>query len=829
MPTIVAFTGFEVGTESGIGAGGTGSTGVFDGTTGIAGTDFKVVAGTPVVGSYVGQVTTLNNKNFFWNTTTLGASSTSLVVSLRFMFSTLPTSANDFHAIDTAAGTDRAGFYYDPADQKIHAWILSVTQPASATIVANTWYTLQFRYNCSANPNTLDWTFNGTAQTSVSNGSAGATTLTRYALGNRGGTNGVINFDDTAVSVTNGDYPLPVYQVRLVGVDTAASTTQIGTANATVRFTSNGTLDGTHSSANILTALSELPPVVGATSSGVTQQTSGAGNAVEVPMSTYTLTGGETIAGCRLYVAGWAASATACNLGMRAWNGTAETTLHGDSACGFDAANIIWYTYLYAGVTNQTTLDALTVRLGYSTDVAPTPGAHAVYAELLILPGAGSSSIADVAGGGAGGGSTGPEAIATVLNDLAGGGAAAGETGPEANTAGIADLPSGGAGAGSTGPQAISTVLNDLPAGGAVSGETGPEANAVGVADPSGGGAVSGETGPELGASTLNDLAGGGAVSGGTAEAITAVLNDLAGGGAGAGSVGPETAATVVQVADVAGGGAGAGSTANGITTILGDLAGGGAAAGLSGPEGESAAGGPVALADVAGGGAASGATGPETATTGGAVALADLAGGGAVSGVTIEVPAASEVVHDMMVMPVLVAALQCLKSFAPIWPNAPQLFQVRPGNSFTASADSAFDECCAGVAWVRMGTMWPTDNFPVQKVDVGVAEETDWAVQVEFGIQRCIPTQGDDGVYGSVVTTAQWLAATMQETDDAAMLRKAACCLRDSYVGFQGRPLGNSGFIMGTQTPLENSGPCGGIMLLTTVRVPACDCADQA
>jgi hypothetical protein len=390
VPTIVAFTGFEFGTENGIGAG------TFDGATGVAGTDYKVVAGTPVVGSYVGQVTTLNNKNYFWNTTTLGSSKTDLVVSLRFMFSTLPTSANDFHSIDTAAGTDRAGFYYDPADQKIHAWILSATQAATSTIAVNTWYTLQFRYSCSANPNTLDWTFNGTAQTSVSNGSAGATTVTRYALGNRGGTNGVVNFDDTAVSVTNGDYPLPVYQVRMVGVDTAGTTTQIGTVNATVRFTANGTLDGSHSSSAILTALSEVPPTIGASASGVTQQTAGAGNAVEIPMATYTLTGGETIAGCRLYLAGWAASALAANLGFRAWNGTAETTLHGDTvATGFDNANIGWYVFMYSGVTNQTTLDALTARIGYSTDVSPTPGAHAVYAELLILPGAGGTTASD--------------------------------------------------------------------------------------------------------------------------------------------------------------------------------------------------------------------------------------------------------------------------------------------------------------------------------------------------------------------------------------------------------------------------------------------------
>jgi hypothetical protein len=817
VATIVAFTGFEYGTAVGV---GTGNPGPFDGITGVVGTDLQVVAGTPVVGSYVGQVTTLNNKNYFWNTTTLGTGKTEIVASFRFMFTTLPTSANDFHAIDVAASTDRAGFYYDPADQKVHAWITSATQAASSTIVANTWYTMSFRFSCIANPNTLDWTFNGVAQTSVSN-ALGASTISRYALGNRGGTNGVVNFDDLAVSVTSADYPLPIYQVRMVGVDTGGTTTEIGTANATVRFTANGTLDGTHNSANILAALTEVPPLLGATSSGVAQQTAGAGNAVEIPMTTYTLTGGETIAGCRIYLAGWAASALAANLGLRAWNGTAETTLHGDTAAGFDnTSNGAWYAFMYGGVTDQTTLNALTVRMGYSTDVSPVIGAHAIYAEILIVPGAGSTSLADVAGGGSGAGST-TETITTVLKDLAGGGAASGATGPETSTAAIPDLAGGGAGAGSKGPETISTILNDAAGGGAVSGETGPELAGSVLGDLAGGGAASGAN-TETISTVLTDAAGGGAGAGSTTEATTVGAADTAGGGSGAGGVPPE--GVTVALSDTAGGGAGAGSTGSTISTVLSDLAGGGAASGTSVEVGA------TVLGDVAGGGAASGTSGPETQTSGGGspVTLADVPGGGAVTGATIETPASGTVVHDTMVYPVLTAALSCLQGLATIWPNAPALFQLRSGNSFTASADSTMDECCAGIAWVRLGTGYPTDNFPIQKVEVGDGTETDWAYQIEFGVQRCIPTQGDDGMYGSVVTSAQWLAVVQQEADDAAMLRKALCCLRDTYHYVNGLPMGNQGIIFGIQTPLENSGPCGGTMQIATVRIPACDCVDN-
>jgi hypothetical protein len=771
VSTIVAFTGFEFGTEVGAGAG------PFDGTTGVAGTDFKVVAGTPVVGSYVGQVTVLNNKNYFWNTTTLGTGKTDLVVSRRFMFSTLPGTANDFTSIDVAASTDRAGFYYDPADQKVHAWINAVNVASSFTIAVNTWYTLQFKFSCSTNPNTLDWILNGVSQTQVSNGSVGATTIARYALGNRGGSTGVVNFDDVAVSVTAADHPLPAYQVRMVGVDTGGTTTEIGTANATVRFTANGTLDGTHSSAAILTALSEVPPLLGATSSGVAQQTAGAGNAVEIPMATYTLTGGETIAGCRLYLAGWAASALGANLGMRAWNGTAETILHGDTAAtGFDSTTAgAWYAFMYGGVTDQTTLNALAVRMGYSTDVSPVVGAHAIYAELLIVPGAGGASIADVAGGGAQAGQTGPETISTVLADISGGGAEAGQSGPQATTVAVADVAGGGAEGGGR-LEAITTVLNDVAGGAAIGGGSGPEQAGSSLSDVQGGAALAGQSGPETITTILADPAGGGAVGGGTANGIATVL------------------------ADVAGGGAAAGGTTNAISTVLADLAGGGALSGGSGPESE---------------------------TAGGAnpVTLADVAGGGAVGGGTIETPAAGTVVHDTMVMPILRAMKVCLQAQVGIWPNPPQLFQVRPGNAFAASADNAFDECCAGIAWVRGAVRFPTEDFPVQKTTVGDSEETDWAVQIEIGVDRCIPTQGDDGVYGSVVTGTQWEAATQQEEDDGLMLRKAACCLRDTFTYTNGLKMGNRGMIIGVQTPLENQGPCGGIMLIVTIRVPACDC----
>src|ERR1044071_8849059 len=127
MATLVAFTGFEYGMASGWGTGTAGSR-VFGGITGTAGTDVQVVSATPTggVGSYVGQVA-LTAKNFFWDTGALGTSKTALVVSMRFRFTTLPTGDTDFISMDTAATTDRAGFFYQSSTGKIFAWIGATT------------------------------------------------------------------------------------------------------------------------------------------------------------------------------------------------------------------------------------------------------------------------------------------------------------------------------------------------------------------------------------------------------------------------------------------------------------------------------------------------------------------------------------------------------------------------------------------------------------------------------------------------------------------------------------------------------------------------------
>lgn len=458
MTTLVAFTGFEFGKAEGIGTGTAGNR-VFDGITGTAGTDVKVSSGarTGGTGNYVGEIN-LTAKNFFWDTNTLGTSKTVLVVSMYFRLTTLPSGDTDIISMDTAASTDRAGFFYKQSTGKLHAWISTSNQASTATISVNTWYKLQWRFDVSGTQ-FLDWSLDGVAGTQVTGGAS--STIARVAFGNRGAGTGTAQYDDVAASVTSGDHPLTAYKVPPVLVpDTGGTAVEIGTANATARFVTNSSVDATFNSANILTATSEVPPTIGASASGVAQRTSGAGNAVGLPMTTYTLTGGETIDGTRIIVCGWAGSALANNYGMRAYNGSAETTLIGDVASSFTNSTTApdWACKFYTGLTDQTTIDALVVRLGYSTDVSPTPGAHAVYAELAIVPGSGGATVTPpvVAGVGAVPAPTISGAATVVPAVVAGVGTvpaptlAAGSTVTPAAVAGVGAVPAPTLAAGST-------------------------------------------------------------------------------------------------------------------------------------------------------------------------------------------------------------------------------------------------------------------------------------------------------------------------------------------------------------------------------------------
>lgn len=391
MATPVVVLGFEHGQSGGL-ATGANTNKYVDRTVGTLGTNLTVSSSAAHSGTYglrlsPSAATVHAGFQNSGNGGILGSSGT-LVGSFWFRFpSGLPAADfNIFIDIGTAGGND-VFFKYLSSNSGLQAVFGSSTQ-MGPTLANNTWYRIDFRAIHNANPHTLEWQVNGVDQTTVSLAVASENIFVAgFGIDNTNAT-GTMDVDDVVLSLTSGDYPLGDNKVVQLIPDTGGTATEIGTANATARMVTNSAIDTTFNSANILAALSEVPPLLGGSASGLGQRTSGIGNACNIPMTTYTLAGGETITGLRINACAWAANATAAanTLGLRGFNGTAETTLF--AAAAYQGQNSstapAWICKMYSGVTDQTTLDALTARVGYSGDISPLPGIHAVYAELAV-------------------------------------------------------------------------------------------------------------------------------------------------------------------------------------------------------------------------------------------------------------------------------------------------------------------------------------------------------------------------------------------------------------------------------------------------------------
>jgi hypothetical protein len=317
-------------------------------------------------------------------------------------------------------------------------------------------------------------------------------------------------------------------------------------------------------------------------------------------------------------------------------------------------------------------------------------------------------------------------------------------------------------------------------------GSSGGTSDGRALGDGNGGGSSSGTTDGRA----LGDGNGGGS-SGGQLDGLA--VGDGSSSGSSGGS--PDAPASGVAVTDGPQLGGGSGGQLDG--RVLGDAVGGGG----SGGSADTISAGPVTIADP-------------------------VQRGGGSGGSADSVSAGSQVVHDQMVMPLALKARDCLVTEVGKLANPPLRVQIRPGATFQAMYDSANDECCQGIAYVRPGVRvpssgaWPAPLNSVEGPSASRARASYYVVNLEVGIYRCVPTVSDQPESNDAFPTdAQWLQAAQDQADDGAALLRVVCCLQDQY--------GNDSVIAGPLTPLENSANCGGIIINVQLRAPACDCVD--
>lgn len=148
-----------------------------------------------------------------------------------------------------------------------------------------------------------------------------------------------------------------------------------------------------------------------------------------------------------------------------------------------------------------------------------------------------------------------------------------------------------------------------------------------------------------------------------------------------------------------------------------------------------------------------------------------------------------------------------CLESALAVRPSPPAQTCMRTGTFALLDAGTSTNDCCEGLAWVRIQSIDPVQD--------PLAPETNpcsggFSVTYEIGVARCQPF--GDAQMG--ITCEQWDALALQIDDDAEAMRAATCCyagqIADSEIDHEVRP--------GSWLPLETEGGCTGGSMTVTV-----------
>lgn len=122
---------------------------------------------------------------------------------------------------------------------------------------------------------------------------------------------------------------------------------------------------------------------------------------------------------------------------------------------------------------------------------------------------------------------------------------------------------------------------------------------------------------------------------------------------------------------------------------------------------------------------------------------------------------------------------LVCLCDTLALYPNVPAECCLRTGDLtiHDANAELSVDKsCCPGIAYVRLGSMYPSSNFPIPDTEPGKGHScfpVAWAVELTLGTVRCVPGMGS----AAGPDCTDWTTAAQTDANDMEALRRALCC----------------------------------------------------
>lgn len=174
----------------------------------------------------------------------------------------------------------------------------------------------------------------------------------------------------------------------------------------------------------------------------------------------------------------------------------------------------------------------------------------------------------------------------------------------------------------------------------------------------------------------------------------------------------------------------------------------------------------------------------------------------------------------DPTIMPALREVLASMRVELSKTLVTPAHFRLVPGLVPVFSLSAVTDECCEGIAWVRLAQFYSSDEFPSQRPTWQPEGEVSWSAVLEIGVARCGGGPGQDIQTGP--TDDQYAAWMQTLADDGAALRRVG-------PGLARNP--NSMIIdyfygPGPWEPLGAEGNCMGGAMHLSIQVAACDAA---
>lgn len=174
----------------------------------------------------------------------------------------------------------------------------------------------------------------------------------------------------------------------------------------------------------------------------------------------------------------------------------------------------------------------------------------------------------------------------------------------------------------------------------------------------------------------------------------------------------------------------------------------------------------------------------------------------------------------DPIATPVANALLACLTQQMNTLASPPAKIEIRAGAQAGPLIGENVDECCPGLAWVRVAGVYPSwNNFPAEDNDWLPCGPLAYAVILEMGTAFCMPWSDSEQAFDNMdpPSTQDWLTGhTTLMLHQTLMRRAAACCFPPT----QRRAVG-------AWEPLSVEGGCMGGTLRVTVSVmaPCGDC----